>query len=326
MAATMYRLLLIVLLIATCEGCGGGTERGATPARTKLVFGEQRSTQLIAEAGHAMDGKPYDFEWATFATPSVLFEAFRSGAVDVASSNDITILNAVAAGTSMKIVGAIHGTAWLKGVGIIVQGGSSVRTVTDLKGRHVVVSSARGGSGDNLLRGALREVGLTADDVTVSYAPFSDSLSAFQSNALDILVTNDPHLILAEQHGGRIIRNGEGLNSGLGLIVASDAALADPAKRAIIGNVLARLNKASRWCLDHPDSYAEVFAQRTGVDPALAKLVVARGGSTIDPIDATVIATEQRLANDLVERGFWQKHLDISPAFDSTAFVGTVKL
>ncbi len=309
-------------LLLTLQACGGGKTAGDA-GRTKVIFGEQRGTQFVAEAAHAMDGAPYDLQWATFATPSVLFEAFRSGAVDVASSNDVTILNAVASGTRMKIVAVIEGESLLKGVGVIVQGSSPVQNIAGLKGRNIVVSSARGGSGDNMLHGALREAGVRPDEVSISYAPFPDSLSAFQSNSIDALVTNDPYLILAEQHGGRILRNGVGLNSGLSLIVASDAALADPAKRKVIADVLQRLGVASLWCLAHPDDYAKVFAKHTGVDLALANLIVQRGGTTIRPVSDTAIATEQKVADGLVERGLWPQHVDLRSAFDSTLFTTT---
>ncbi len=96
--------------------------------------------------------------------------------------------------------------------------------------------------------------------------------------------------------------------------------MADPAKRKVIADVLQRLSSASEWCLAHPDEYAAVLAERTGVDLSLAKLIVQRGGTTLRPVSDAAIATEQKVADGLVERGLWQRHIDLRGSFDATIF------
>lgn len=297
-------------------GCGKGD---AGDGRTRIVFGEQRSMRPMGEASGVLKNTPYDFSWATFATPSTIFEAFRSGDVDVASSNDITILNAAANKVSLKIVAAMRG-GLQKGVGLIARGDSSVRSVGDVKGRKIIVSSARGGSGDNMLHGALLEAGLTPKDVEISYAPFTDSLSAFRSNAVELLVTNDPYLILAEQHGGRLLRDGQGLNAGLALVVASNDALANPKKRAAITDMLGRLDRGVDWSRAHPDEYADYYSKAYSVDLALVKEMNERSALRLDPITPEIIALTQKVADDLLKRGFWDQSLDVAPFFDATVF------
>lgn len=300
------------LLLGSC-GTGGEGE----PGKTSLVFGEQRSMRPMAVSSHALDKLPYDFKWATFATPSVMFEAFRAGELDLSSSNDVTILNAAANDVKLKIVAALRG-GLLRNLGIIVRKDSSVRTVRDLKGRKIIVSSARGGSGDNVLHGALREAGLKPSDVSISYAPFNDSLSAFRSNAVEILVTNDPYLILAQQHGGRLIRDGVGLNSGLALVVAADKSLADPAKRSAIGDVLGRLKTGVDWCRDNPEAYAAAYAKEFGLEVDLVRRMHERAPTRMLPITEDIIATEQKVADDLLAREFWDKPLVVRSFFDAT--------
>jgi sulfonate transport system substrate-binding protein len=316
-------MLLVAGLVLVASGCGkhGADDAVASPkSAVKIVFGEQRNTRPIAEVAKVFDDAPYDFKWATFATPSVEFEAFRSGAIDLASSNDITVLNAANAGLKMKIVAAQAGSFLQKSVGIIVPKDSPIHSVAELKGHHVVVSTARGGSGDNLLHGSLKEAGLKPEDISISYAPFSDGLTAFQTGAVEVLVSNDPYLLVAEQAGGRVLRNGEGINSGLGLIAASEAALADPARRAVIDDVLARLSKAGDWVLQHPDEYAAFLAKDTGLDPKIARLVVERGTVHVQPISEAVIATEQKVADELVARGLWSKPVDVRGFFDASVY------
>ncbi len=315
------RATALLLMTVLLQACGGGSSPAeGSGGTTRIVFGEQRSTRPIAETAQAFKDAPYDFSFATFATPSTEFEAFRSGALDLASSNDITVLNAAASGLRLRIVARIWGSFLQKSVGIVVQGNSPLRSVAGLKGRRIVVSTARGGSGDNLLYGALKEAGLRYEDVSVSYAPFNDALTAFRSGDIEVLVTNDPYLILAEQQGGRVLRNGEGINSGLGLIVASDAALADPAKRAAIQDVLKRLQTAGEWVGQHPDAYAEFLAKDTGIELSLARAIVERGTAQIGAVSEADIAVEQKVADQLVERGLWKQPVDVRTYFDTTVY------
>ena len=317
-------LLLSVSVLAACGKSGdAGSGAGSSVRKASIVFGEQRTTRPIAEAAGTLKDAPYDFKFATFATPSTEFEAFRSGALDLASSNDITVLNAAQTGLKLKIVGEISGSFLQQSVGVIVQGGSKIKSIGELKGKKIVVSTARGGSGDNLLYGALKEAGLKQSDVSISYAPFNDALTAFRSGDIEVLVTNDPFLILAEQAGGRVLRNGQGINSGLGLIAASEASLADPAKRAAIQDVLKRLAQAGEWVQQHPDEYAAFLVKDTGIELSLAKLLVARGSATVGPISEATITTEQKVADQLVERSLWSQPTDVRAYFDASVYPAT---
>lgn len=307
-------LLGLASLPLVAAGCGRG---GGSDGRTRIVFGEQRSLRPMGEASGVMDGAPYDFRWATFATPSVIFEAFRSGDIDVASSNDITILNAAANGVKFKIVAAMTG-GLQRGVGLIARGDLPLRAVREVKGRRIIVSSARGGSGDTMLHKALREAGLSANDVSISYAPFTDALAAFKAGSIELLVTNDPYLIVAEQSGGRLLRDGRGLNAGLALVVTSDAALADPAKRSAVDDMLHRLQRGVDWSREHSEAYARYYAKTYSVDLDLVRRMQQRSILRLEPPTPAIVALTQTVADDLVVRGLWPKRRDVTPLFDTT--------
>lgn len=69
-----------------------------------------------------------------------------------------------AAGTPFKIVAATRGSG--EGVAILVPPNSPIRTVVDLRGKQVIVSSARGSVAQFLLLGALREARVDPRKVT----------------------------------------------------------------------------------------------------------------------------------------------------------------
>ena len=75
---------------------------------------------------------------------------------------------------------------------------------------------------------------------------------AFSSGKIEAWATFGTYQANAEIHGARVLRDGVGINSGIGVIAASDAALADPGKRAALADVLRRLALSNTWANAHP--------------------------------------------------------------------------
>jgi ABC-type nitrate/sulfonate/bicarbonate transport system substrate-binding protein len=117
--------------------------QAADLASTTIVLGDQAGgTRALAEAAKVLDGTPYAFRWANFQGAAPLFEAQRAGAVDLAPAGDLPVLAAAVGDPTLKIVATRVGSG--AQLGILVAPNSPIRTVADLKGRTVFVSSARG--------------------------------------------------------------------------------------------------------------------------------------------------------------------------------------
>ncbi|CAB3757076.1 ABC transporter substrate-binding protein [Paraburkholderia humisilvae] len=227
-----------------------------------LVLGDQAGgTRALAEAAKVLDGTPYAYRWANFQGAAPLFEAQRAGAVDLAPAGDLPVLAAAVGDPSLRIVATRVGSG--AQLGILVPPHSSIQTVADLKGRTVFVSSARGSISQFQLYGALAEAGLSKDDVSVRFILPVDAFAAFASGSIEAWATFDPYYGIAAQHGARVLRDGSGINSGLGFFTAPRAALADPRKRVAIADALLRLQRAGDWALAHPDAYAQIYATLT---------------------------------------------------------------
>ncbi|PIF27199.1 NMT1-like family protein [Acidovorax sp. 56] len=126
---------------------------------------------------------------------------------------------------------------------------SPKRLGTGSTGKTVIVSSARGSISQYQLYGALEEAGVKREEVTVKFVLPTDAAAAFASRQIDAWAIFDPYYTIALQQGGRILRDGRGINTALGFITATDTALADPAKRAAIVQYLDRLARAGEWAL-----------------------------------------------------------------------------
>ncbi|WP_296001200.1 ABC transporter substrate-binding protein [Rugamonas sp.] len=323
----LRRMLALLPAAALLGACG----KAATPAvagavgaapdlsRVTLVLGDQvHLLQTKAEAAGALRGVPYKIEWASFQGAAPLFEAVVSGDVDTAMAADTPALAAAAGGARVKVVAASVTSP--AGVAILVPPGSPIKTVADLKGRGVIVSSARGSVAHYLLFGALREAGLHPDEVTTGFMLPGDAAVAFSSGKIEAWATFGTYQASAEIHGARVLRDGVGINSGIGLIAASDAALADAGKRAALADVLQRLALSNLWANAHPDEYARVFQRLTKLPADVVKLVVARDRPQLRALDAQIVGQLQQVADTFFEARLFPRRVDASRLVDATLF------
>ncbi|HUD92413.1 ABC transporter substrate-binding protein [Sphingobium sp.] len=309
------RTFLAGAAVLGLAACGGAGKSG----RTKLVLGDQvHLLQSKAEAAGALTALPYDIEWANFVGAAPLLEALNAGAVDTAPAGDLPVVLAAAAGVPLKVIaGSVSST---RDIGIIVPPGSAIRRVADLAGHRVIVSSARGSISHYLLLEALKEAKLDRRKVDIGFMLPNDAAAAFAAGRVDAWATFGTYQIAAEARGARLLRDGQGINTGLTLIAASQKALDDPAKRSAIRDALARLRTASQWAQAHPDAYAAVFAKATGVDPKLAKLIVDRQNPVLVAPDAAVVKPLQRVVDRFHADGELPVHVDVASIVDPRVF------
>jgi len=281
-----------------------------------LVLGDQAGgTRALAEAAKVLDGTPYAFKWANFQGAAPLFEAQRAGAVDLAPAGDLPVLAAAVGDPTLKIVATRVGSG--AQLGILVPADSKLRSVAELKGRTVFVSSARGSISQFQLYGALAEAGLSREDVSVRFVLPVDAFTAFESGNIDVWATFDPYFGTAVQRGARVLRDGTGINSGLGFVTASGAAAADPLKRLAIADVLQRLQRAGDWAIANPDAYAHVYASLTRLPFDAARTITGRSALKQRFVADNDIVALQRVADIAFRDAILPRRIDVRAISDT---------
>lgn len=276
-----------------------------------LVLGDQAGgLRALAEAARVLEGTRYQFRWANFQGAAPLFEAQRAGAIDLAPAGDLPVLTAALGDPDLRIVATRAGSA--AALGIVVQPDSPVRGVADLKGKTVIVSSARGSISQYQLYGALEERGLSRRDVEVRFVLPVDAFAAFESKRIDIWATFDPYYGHVVRRGARIVRDGSGINSGLGFLTSPAPTLADRAKRAALADVLTRLERAGRWALAHPADYAKVYASLTRLPPDAAADITGRASIAQRAVTNDDIAVLQRVADRAQRDAILPSRVDVA--------------
>ncbi len=270
-------------------------------AGVTLRVGDQKggSRSLLAAAG-LLDGLPYRVQWSTFTSGPPLIEAARAGAIDLGATGNTPVIFAAAARARVQVVAAAQGN--VTSDAILVPAASSVRSVADLRGKRVAV--AKGSSAHGQLLQTLSAAGMTLDDVDVTFLAPADAFAAFGQGEVDAWATWDPYTAQAQlQAGARVIADGRGTANGYNVQVASNAALADPATQAAVGDFLSRVARAQRYSDTHRAERARVWSDETRLPLPVTTLAADRGPDLPVPMDDTFVRSEQQLADAFSDAG-----------------------
>jgi sulfonate transport system substrate-binding protein len=315
---TLGATLSLTALLAT-TACGGNSEAASDGSGSQtLTIGDQaKNLQTLFDASGALKGTSYKVKWAEFEGAAPLFQAVQAGAADTSYAADLPTLQALSGGVPVKAVGALRNDG--THTGIVVRGNSSVKSVKDLKGKKVVVSSAKGSIAEYLLAHVLEQAGLKYSDVKVQYLLPTDAQAAFTSGKIEAWATFGVYKAVAEQQGGRLLVNGaDGRVSGYGFIGASEKALADKNKKAAIADYLRRLDKALAWSRKHPDDYAKAIQQNNGASPAIAKTLVSQANGELLPVNSQVVGAVQKVGDTMHGIGVLTPNPTVADHVDSS--------
>ncbi|WP_122436395.1 ABC transporter substrate-binding protein [Pseudomonas viridiflava] len=314
-----------VLAFSALIGCGNDDRQVVSSNETvdwskvKLVLGDQaKGLRTVVEASKAFEGVPYQVEWANFQGAAPLFEALRAGAVDLAPAGDTPVLAAATGGAPLRIVAVRRSQA--RSIAILVPKDSPIQTVADLKGRNVVISSARGSISQYLLIRALANAGVKEADVNIGFVMPTDALPAFNAGKIEAWATFGVYQAFAEEQGARVLLSGEGINTGLSFITASDEVLTDPVRRQAINDVLKRLAKALDWARNNTDQYAEVFARVNDIPLPVSRRLQSWGIEALEPVEDRDVDALQQVDDLFVEKKIFPHAVKVAELVERQAF------
>lgn len=314
----MRKLVFVLAAALMATACGGGAAAG----EVTLTLGDQVKTlETLLDASKALDGAPFEYKWAQFQGAAPLFEAVKAGSVDTAVAADLPTLQAQAGRVPVKSVAAVRNS----GVStvLLVQPDSAVHQVADLKGKDVVVSSAKGSIAEYLLVKALQEAGLSYSDVHVRYLLPTDAQAAFSGHKIDVWATFGVYGIKALQDGASKISDGtNGRTSGVSLISAATNSLNDQRKRTAINEFLKRVNQAYQWGSTHRAEYVSAVQRENRVDEQVAAALVDQGYAKLEAVSAEIQASLQQVSDTMSSVGALTARVDVASITDSGEYEG----
>ena len=308
------RFALGASALALAASLGGLTARAQAPtAPIRIGYQKFNTLNILKGTGNlekALASSGVAVQWHEFQAGPQLLEAMNAGSVDFGHAADAPSVFAQAAGVDFVYLAAEP--PYPDGIGVLVAPGSAVRAVGDLKGRRIAIG--RGWNVQYMLVRALEEAGLGYGDIEPVYVSnAADARAAFESGRVDAVGLWDPFLAGAELSGGpTVLRNGQGLSSNRTFYLAPPAFAA--ARQDVLRVVFDELRKMEAWAQAHPDEVAALLAPQLGVPVPVLRLATGRRQYGVTPIDAGIVAEQQRMAEVFLSLGLIKRSIVVGDA------------
>ncbi len=255
----------------------------------------------------------YSVRWAEFPAGPQLLEALNAGAIDFGNTGEAPPIFAQAAGTGLVYVA--FEPAAPKGEAILVPKDSPIRSVADLRGKKIALN--KGSNVHYLLVKALEKAGVPYNEVTTAYLPPAEGRAAFERGAVDAWVIWDPFQAAAEKTiEARTLADGTGLVANYQFYFSTKT-FADKAPQ-VIDAVLAGIEEIGRWAKADQKAVAAAFAPLVGIPAPILEVAIARQEFDVKPINPTVVAEQQAVADAFFKLGLIPKAIRIADAVRKT--------
>lgn len=329
-------LLLLLVLVFTLSAC---KEKEKTSAETNTKdagstagSGEDLSTVTlrVGATGWNLQGEilkaagladtPYKVEYTVFQGGNLGLEAMAADQIDFTSTSEIPPIFASLAenGGNFKIIAVNNSNTLLQE--LILPPGSAIKTVAELKGKKV--GYIKSTTAQYFLYEMLKEAGLKWTDIDAVEISTADGVTALLGGNLDAFASYGNSINAAKNGGATTLASAQDILSGNFPYEASVKALGNEAKRAAIGDYLARLQLAYEWQKGHLEDWAKISADPTGQTVEDALDVLKKGYGQRDtktvPISDEIKKSEQSVADAFYEVGLLEKKVDVSAFYDDT--------
>ncbi|MGO8861062.1 MAG: ABC transporter substrate-binding protein [Acidimicrobiales bacterium] len=315
-----------LLLACAANGPAGAAAEGSTKRVTSsaiapgtvLRVGEQLKnlSTILSLAGQDKDF-PYQVQYSEFVGGPTMLQAFQGGAIDIGYVFSTPLIFAQAAGQAITAVAAF-GTRGSGYALVSAPGNTSIKSWADLKGKKVAYQV--GTASEAVLLEGLKSAGLSYKDITTVNLPTTQIAVALQGGSADAGITVEPLLsvYLHANPTAHVIAYSTKVTDRTGFLIATSAALANPAKSAALANYITRLVKSYNYLRAHPAVETEaILVQQYGLSPARAAEVAAREGpTTFFELPGAVQAAQQNLANLFAAAGQIPSRINVAKEFD----------
>jgi sulfonate transport system substrate-binding protein len=296
----LRRNLVLSSLLATTASAwaqSGGNENlriGFQKSSTLMIFLKSRGTLEKALAPLKVS-----VQWFEFTSGLPLLEALNVGGLDI-SADVADAVPPFALSAGAKITYYATETPSPTAQAIVVPKDSTLTSVAQLKGQRVAF--AKGAGAHYLTLEALARNGLSIKDIDPAYLSPADARAAFERGAVAAWVIWDPFLAAVQRQAqARILLDGTNLASYRRIYLASTSFA--QRRSDVLGVVYDELAAAGKWIKANPAAAAEWNAPLIGLDAATVEVANGRRSYVVNPVDATSLAEQQRIADAFTQQG-----------------------
>ena len=249
----------------------------------------------------------YSVTWTEFQFGPPLLEAINVGAIDFGNTGETPPVFAQAAGAPIRYVA--YEPPAQQGEAILVPKDSQLKSVADLKGKKVAV--AKGSNAHYLLVKALEKGGVKYEEITPVFLTPADARAAFTTGAVDAWSIWDPFQAAAEiSLEARTLADGTGIVPNTQFYLSSQKFLDVEPK--VLDALLDGLREVDQWAKTDIHAVAEQLGPSVGLPVPILERALKRQSYVIRPIDAQVLADQQKIADTLFQLKLIPKEVRVS--------------
>lgn len=247
--------------------------------------------------------------WIEFNAGPVQLEALNVGSIDFGDVGEAPPIFAQAAGTPLVYAGATQPRPKLEA--LILPPGSPVKTVADLKGKRVAFN--KGSNVQYFLAKLLEKHNLKYTDVQTVFLSPPDARAAFEKGAIDAWVIWDPFLAAAQkQLGAQILADAQGVVNNRGYYFTSREYASN--NTDVLKIALQEIDGIEKWVAKNKDAAAVELSKVLGLDKSITELYLSRTPFGIVPVNADILAEQQKIADTFLDLKLLPKALNLRHA------------
>lgn len=315
-------LIISSLLLAACSAKTSGEEQELK----EINIGIQQSLSplwIAREKGwfeEAFEKEGIKVKWTEFQSGPPQFEGLAAGKLDFSQVGNSPVIGGQAADVPFKEIALSQDG--LKANAILVKKGSSIQSIKDLKGKKVAV--AKGSSGFDFLHKALKEAGVSPDDVEIIQLQPDEAMPAFENGAVDAWSIWEPFVSLQTiQNDAEILANGETLHLYSPGFTLARSGFAEEHPEEV-ERFLDVYNKTVDWQKANKEEAISIYSKIKELDKDVVENVLANTEPLNEPIKEEIIKAQQETADFQYDLGVIDKEIDVSEVVDNQ-FIEKVK-
>jgi len=256
-------------------------------------------------------------EWVpAFGAFSANFEAMNTGAINASGGAISPIVGALAHNLKFKVFAIADPSSQLQ-AGIIVPGGSPIKSVKDLVGKRVAVNLAA--HGDYILLKALTNEGIPVDSVNRVAIQPPDAAAAFATGKIDAWSTFGVFFSTAVRNGARVLVHESDVRSDDVNVNAASVEVLEknPAAFQLFIKVVNDLVDVAH---KSPERFQNVFTDKGPTAVSGDELRLAIENTKISPKLRVPTASDRVRVSNVAQLFFVHKSIDRAIAADEIIF------
>ncbi|MBO9649488.1 MAG: ABC transporter substrate-binding protein [Variovorax sp.] len=273
----------------------------AEPARLKVMVAPTAFEAVYLARDQGIFARHnLDVEIVPGGPPDAMLPLLLNGQVQYAMSSGLAIVTAVSKGLPIRIALSNLNSGQPSTAALIAPSSSPVKTVADLKGRKVGLSSLRNQPHLGMLISA-RNSGIDPASISFVEIPTSAMVAAAEKGTVDAIYALDPHKSAALASGNfRLVEESvsQFMGGATAVTFAGSKEFLDR-NPAIQKNFVAAMSEAFEFANSHPEAVRDVDVKYTKLPPEFIR------GRQISPFSAVVdVAALKKMTDAMVANGW----------------------